>query len=42
MEEFVMIYFLKAAMYLIAAVALSLLIIIVGIAYIYLVAWLFT
>ena len=37
-----MIYFLKAAMYLIAAVALSLLIIVSGIACLYLVTWLFT
>lgn len=37
-----MIYFLKAAMYLIALIALVLVVITVGIAYIYLVAWLFT
>ena len=42
MEEFVMIYFLKAAMYLIALIALVLVVITVGIACIYLVAWLFT
>ena len=37
-----MIYFLKAAMYLIAAVAWSLLILVAGMACIYLLVWLFT